>query len=442
MLKFFSSGFIALLFCVGLSAQTATVLEAIQALRKLLVENESFQTGFTGFLLADATTGEELFALRPDNYFTPASNTKLFTFFLSRHVLSSSCPALVYKEEGDRLHLWGTGHPLLLHPLFDSFDIVLPWLVAQDKILILNSPPKEAITRYGLGWSWDDFNDGYVYERSLFPVYGNSLHLSKDRADEAIRIRPAGIQLTTGQTGIELLSRAEASNSFVAAPRLFQQETLDLRRPLVVSPALSASLLSQALDKIVLSDTLARPAKEEAIRLEIPLADTLYRRLMDNSDNFIAEQLLVLSATAKYGRPDLNQLFAYARDTLLADLQLTKRQWVDGSGLSRYNQFSPRQLSLLMQAILKAEDIDTLKSLLASGTSKGTLSGRFITDEGKPYLWAKTGSLRNVLCLSGFVETESGRRLVFSFLHNNYPGRSSDHYTAMEQAMQWIYENL
>lgn len=442
MLKFFSSSFIGLLFVTSLAAQTTSDKQISRQLHELVVENKTFQTGFTGFFLADATTAEEIFSFRPDAYFTPASNTKLFTFYLSRQVLSATSPALLYQESDNALHFWGTGHPLLLHPLFDSFDIALPWLLAQDKTLVLNSPPSEEIARYGLGWSWDDFNDGYVYERSLFPVYGNSLQLSKSSADEAIRIRPAGIPLIKGQEGIALLSRPETANNFIAAPRLFQWKKFDLRRPLVMSPALTASLLGQALDRVVLSGTLARPSKEAAIRLEVPLPDTLYRRLMDNSDNFIAEQLLLLAASTKYGKADLNQLFAYARDSLLADIQLIERQWVDGSGLSRYNQFTPRQLSLLIQAILKTEALDTLKSLLASATSKGTLSGRFMTEEGAPYLWAKTGSLRNVLCLSGFVETKSGRRLVFSFLHNHYPGRSSAHYTAMEQTMQWIYENL
>ncbi len=439
MLKIFSTCLLAAFFVVNLSAQSK---KTSQELHELLLENTTFQTAFSGFFLADAVTGEEIFTFNPDKYFTPASNTKLFTFFLSRQILAESCPALFYQEVGDQLHLWGSGHPLLLHPHFDSFDIVRPWLLAQEKTLLLNSPPEETIARYGLGWSWDDYNDGYVYERTLFPVFGNSLQLLKSDTAERLQIRPRGIHLKLGSEGSDLLSRPEAENSFTAAPRLFRRQKLDIRRPLVMSPSLIAQLLGDALDRIVLSDTLSRPKQEASVRIEVPLPDTLYRRLMDNSDNFIAEQLLLLAACSRYGGPDIEQLFAYARDTLLADLQLIERQWVDGSGLSRYNQFTPRQLALLLQAILKTEDLGTLKWLFASGNSKGTLSGRFMTAERTPYLWAKTGSLRNVYCLSGFLETKAGKLLVFSFLHNNYPGRSGDLYDAMERAMQWIYEYL
>lgn len=439
MLKIFSPCLLALFFIVCLKGQSE---ETSQQLHELVVENATFQTGFSGFFLADATTGEEIFSFHPDKYFTPASNTKLFTFFLSRQILSTSCPALFYREVGEQLQLWGSGHPLLLHPHFDSFDLVRPWLLAQDKTLLLNNPSEETTARYGLGWSWDDYNDGYVYERTLFPVYGNSLQLLKSSAAERLQIRPAGIYLERGVEGSDLLSRPETENSFTAAPRLFRWQQLDIRRPLVMSPSLTARLIGDALDKVVLSDTLSRPKQGAAIRLEVPLPDTLYRRLMDNSDNFIAEQLLLLSACSRYGKPDVDRLFTYARDTLLSELQLIERQWVDGSGLSRYNQFTPRQVGLLLQAILRTEELTTLKRLFASGSSEGTLSGRFMNSKGMPYLWAKTGSLRNVYCLSGFVETKGGQRLVFSFLHNNYPGRSGDLYREIERTMRWIYEHL
>lgn len=443
MQKFSLLAFLTLCWLWSLPGQ-AILLErpnTQRELQELVVANPVFQTGFTGFFLADASSGREIFSFRPDLYFTPASNTKLLTFFVAQQVLAASTPALVYQEQQDTLHIWGTGHPLLLHPLFEEYDEVLTWLQAQAaKQLVLHFPADEVVERYGQGWSWDDYNDGYVYERSLLPVYGNSLRVKKTALDTALRIWPPTISLLEGSREDGLLSRPEQENRFTAAPSLFTRKQLDVRRPMVVSPAWIASSLGEVLQKPVTVGSLARPQAAYSI-LEAPLPDTIFRRLLDNSDNFIAEQLLLLAATSKFGKPALEPLFAFTRDSLLPDLQLIERQWVDGSGLSRYDQFTPRQMGLLVGYLLKHTEPERLKQLLASGSSKGTLSGRFM-DKGKPYVWAKTGSLRNVLCLSGFLETQSGQRLVFSFMHNNYPGQSRDHYKAMEQVLRWIYESL
>ncbi len=448
MQKFYWGLFLTFCYLAGLAGQSIQLdrpnkREATQeALRQLVVADSTFQTGFTGFFLADATSGREVFSFRPDLYFTPASNTKLFTFLVAQQLLAASTPALVYQVRQDTLHLWGTGHPLLLHPLFEGYDSVLPWLRAQPaKQFVLHFPADEVVARYGLGWSWDDYNDGYVYERSLWPMYGNSLSVRKTGRDTVLRVLPPSVPLLKGVAEDELLTRLEQENRFMAAPRLFLRKQLNLRRPLVTSPVWATSWLAEVLQKPVTLGASPRPQPGYGSVLEAPLPDTVYQRLLDNSDNFIAEQLLLLAATSKFGKPDLAPLFTFVRDSLLPDLQLTERQWVDGSGLSRYDQFSPRQLGLLVGQLLKTVGPERLKALLANGTSSGTLSGRYMAN-GQPYVWAKTGSLRNVLCLSGFIETQSGRRLVFSFMHNNYPGRSSEHYAAMERALQWVYESL
>jgi len=82
-----------------------------------------------------------------------------------------------------------------------------------------------------------------------------------------------------------------------------------------------------------------------------------------------------------------------------------------------------------------------LLSLLPAGGVSGTLKNRF-DDQDQPWLWAKTGSLSGVVCLSGMLVTRRGKWLAFSFMHNNYVGSSRAYYQEMEKTLNWCRENL
>jgi D-alanyl-D-alanine carboxypeptidase/D-alanyl-D-alanine-endopeptidase (penicillin-binding protein 4) len=182
--------------------------------------------------------------------------------------------------------------------------------------------------------------------------------------------------------------------------------------------------MSDLLTVQLLSDTLKKEIKLIHIPLEIDLqtvysipTDSLYTRMMQVSDNMMAEQLMLLYATANKLPLNTEKAIAHAIEHHMSDLP-DRPIWKDGSGLSRYNLFTPRSIVALLQKIYKKVPREKLFKILPNGGKTGTLSNLFKQDS--PFIFAKTGSLSNNYNLSGFLVTKKGKTLVFSFMNNNF----------------------
>ena len=115
--------------------------------------------------------------------------------------------------------------------------------------------------------------------------------------------------------------------------------------------------------------------------------------------------------------------------TLLADLSDAPR-WADGSGLSRYNLFTPRSLVQILKKIRSEIGMERVQEIFPSG-GEGTLRGYYVSEQ--PYLFAKTGTLSGVVALSGYMSSATGRPLIFSVLVNNHRASASEIRRAVER---------
>ncbi|GAB4554655.1 MAG: hypothetical protein Tsb0014_47560 [Pleurocapsa sp.] len=96
----------------------------------------------------------------------------------------------------------------------------------------------------------------------------------------------------------------------------------------------------------------------------------------------------------------------------------------DGSGLSRNNLATPRTLVSTLKAMYNAKNNDIfLASLPVAGIS-GTLKGRLHHTTTQGTVRAKTGTLRGVSALSGYIEHPDYDTVVFSIIANQPQNQS------------------
>lgn len=414
----------------------------VQRIRQSIDKSEIFnQSGFTGFMLHDPATNKTLHAVNEDFYFVPASNTKLFTFYTAYNILGDSVHALNVVEKGDSLIFWGTGDPSLLHPDFHS-DNALKVLRATDKKLFF-ADNSHQVTPNGPGWSWSWYTYYFGAERSALPMYGNVVRFTRAEDNPSLTVYPAYFRKNTvpfPETTFSQPVRDQSRNLFQVPFHWKEGSTLNTDKPFLTSPLLTVALLEDVLGKsiqIIPFDALkgVKPTKVKGIETQL-----LFKQMMEDSDNFLAEQLMLLVSDALFDSLDFDAAVTYANKELLADLSAVP-QWADGSGLSSNNKFTPRSIIELLDKIKKEVPEEKIFDYFPAGGSKGTISAWYKADEGeKPYIYAKTGTLSNSICLSGYLLTKSGKTLYFSFLHNNYPIPSDDLKREMERVLYQIHD--
>jgi len=429
---------------LSLSGQEAISPEE-KAFQMLIDDSPVFSKIFTGFALYDPDADQFLYQKDADKYFTPASNTKLLTFYTALQVLGDSIPAMRYVESGDTLVFWGTGNPSFLHPKIPQDSLVFAFLRSSSKQLFF-SPHNYDDERFGPGWSWRDYNYYYQVEKSPFPLYGNMVFFERKRIRDGFEVMPPYFKRHIAfNPGMDKdrpdIRRQEYANIFEYNAPAMTGMPFERARPYRYEPAVVAALLSDTLHRPVRVLGLQQLPPNYAQTLQTPLPDTLYRRLMQQSDNFIAEQLLLLVSEKLYGVQNTKRAIDYAQDSLFQDMP-DKLVWVDGSGLSRYNLFTPRSVVRVLHKIYHALPPERLFSILPAGGISGTIERWYGGTNGNnaPYVYAKTGTLSNKHALSGYLKTQSGKLLLFSFMHNNYVDGTNELKEEMQKVLEWIYQ--
>ncbi|MBC7851174.1 MAG: D-alanyl-D-alanine carboxypeptidase/D-alanyl-D-alanine-endopeptidase [Chitinophagaceae bacterium] len=401
---------------------------------KTVLGDSALDHAHVGISIFEPSTGKFLYNYNESRYFVPASNMKILTCYAAMKYLGDSLAGIRYAKTADRILLQPTGDPTLLHADYKNQPVVRFLQSATVPLEIEDQNWKT--DAFGSGWSWADYNFYYSAERSPLPVYGNIVTWTQER-DTSNDVQSPFIYSNPEVNWKVRFDVDTASKAFYVKREKDQNvflitEGREAKKqqevPFVTNGIESAlELLKDTLGlEVRKSDRTSTGLKFETIHSQ-PL-DSVLKPMMHRSDNLFAEQLLLMVANERFGKMDESLIIDTFLKTELRELP-DRPGWADGSGLSRFNLFSPRDFVLILGQMQKEFGIERLKNIFPTG-GKGTLSNYYKADSG--YFYAKTGSLNGVIALSGFLYTKNNRLLTVSVLINNYRGSGTTARRAVE----------
>ncbi|HEX5984623.1 MAG TPA: D-alanyl-D-alanine carboxypeptidase/D-alanyl-D-alanine-endopeptidase [Solirubrobacterales bacterium] len=358
----------------------------------------------SGLLVVDAETEQVLCASAPGRSRPLASNMKLFTTAAALSKLGPEyrIPTKVFRDGRvdangvlhGSLYLQGGGDPALGTPGF--YGSYLGGL--GTNIFSLTPQVKAAGIRSITGRL---YADDTIFDRRRGVAdsgYGTSPYIGP----------LSGLAFNSGFSGSTSASGFSADPAKLAVSKLGRS----LRGAGVKLPA----------------QTALRPTPPNAERVAIVRSPTLDRivNLTDvYSDNYFAETLIKLLG-AKFGgsgttAAGANVVEAFAR------AHGSNVNAVDGSGLTRGNRASPRQVVELLLGMQEDEAGEEFIQDLALAGQEGTVASRMEGTAAYGRCRTKTGTISGVSNLSGYCFNRSGRVIAFSILMAGVGNLTSAH---------------
>jgi D-alanyl-D-alanine carboxypeptidase/D-alanyl-D-alanine-endopeptidase (penicillin-binding protein 4) len=443
----------------------------------ILLQDTVLATGQIGISIYEPATNTYWYNYNADKYFVPASNVKLFTCYAAMKHVGDSVTGLWYQNISDTaINIIPSGDPTLLHPAFAK-QPVLQFLQQHKKAMyVLSKYNNEAL---GKGWSWDDYNDAFMAERNTLPIYGNVVNVElkgfkskyqyaavpifkvtpmyfKNNIDSVLVLPNTQLKYQIKDTNkydknVSYFNvvRAKDANRFMLTYNDEEKPFTNTQIPFCVQGnATTINILKNDFDINIQQGQLVDNGLYPSIpphlqwhAIKTQPTDAILQHMMYTSDNFMAEQVLVMLQQQSIWQmqPQINTE-AVINAIIKNNLQDVPQQpiWVDGCGLSRYNLFTPQSFVYIINKMNNEFGIDRVKNILTT-SGQGTLKNYYTNDS--TFIYAKTGTLSGVVALSGFVITKKSKLLIFSILTNNFVGKAKLARRAIEKFITALIQN-
>ncbi len=396
----------------------------------LLRESEAFRNAFIGISVYDPQKRDTVYELNSHKLFTPASNMKILTLGVALEYLETQLSSLSYDYFGDTLIFCGNGYPLFLNPFIEDNQSAYDLLNAHRGKIIYNAPHMSD-GPYGPGWSWDDYKYLYQTEKSPYPIFGNSIWVYKANQHSTIRTVPRYFNdfVRSSSDSSKFYIERDLHSNRISVMLDKSDRLVNSSFPMVQSDSLIVRLLSDTLHrKVHFEKNVKREFHKDVKGFS---RDSLLHRMMYDSNNFLAEQFLLQSSYHLSDTLSSKWIIKKSLDEIYDGFSDPIR-WVDGSGLSRYNLNSPSNFIYALQKI-KSNLGEDIGYFFPEGNKKSL---------SKPlrFIHAKSGSLSNNYCLSGYITTQKGDRLIFSFMANHFEGSNKRIKKVFTELLEMIYK--
>lgn len=480
----------AFFICVSLGAQTQNLQSDLDA----IFDDPALARGLIGVRIDSLTTGQNIYKRNDDKLVMPASNMKILTMTTAAEKLGWD---FTYKTHLDAigtvtngvlrgdLVVTGGGDPTIVSTDGGPAPLFAEWAAALRKAgihridgRIIGDDSFFDDDDIGMGWSWDDLVFGY--SAGISGLSYNENQVTATVSPGATAGATAVIKLTPSRShGLNLINkvttvvrppeatgtdpRLRASVSYDRAPGstdLVVTGTIPVgANPVsqdvaVENPtkffitALRDALLEDGIivhGDAVDADTMIEPTMGARINIATrtsPPLSVIGGYFMKVSQNFVAETLFKTLGAVVKGQGSASAGRTVVMDTLQswgvpADAIVMR----DGSGLSRYNYVTTGAIVTMLTRMWKNESLrGPFAATLPVAAHDGTLSGRMKNTWLDAHVQAKTGTISNVRSLSGYLETKSGERVVFSIIGNHFTVPSSRIDAIAEKALALIAE--
>ena len=404
---------------------TVMILSAcsVRQAQKTLLSAEGVKGAHIGIAIYNDTKGAWLTKYQSDHYFTPASNTKILATYLGLQFLGDSLPGWKMAENADTLFLMPLGDPSFMHPEF-KYQPVVDIIKNTNKQVVIVGNNQDQFEIFGSGWSWADYAEDYQPERSRMPIYGNVVHFyQSNKKLEAIKPFYFFKDIVDlGKVEEKNWSRSRTGNRFFTTnennkSKYFQVPFSQEDMPMVKA----LELLNDTLGKKISFQKQSTLPATSYKTIKTVATDSLLKIMMLRSDNFYADQIVLMASEQLFGKMDDAALLDSTKKLFFADLP-QKMRWADGSGLSRYNLNTPENYIAILQQMQAKFGEARVKNIFEKG-GEGTISAYYKNFPGTMY--AKTGTLGGQVALSGFIYTPKLQKLYFSVLVANHMSPTS-----------------
>lgn len=305
---------------------------------------------------------------------------------------------------------------------------------------------------YGQGWQWDDLPYWYAAEVGALSFNDNCIDLiikpgPKLGSPAAIIVAPDTdyVRIINKTVTVENLPQEEADKEIsftrsdncrvitVEGPVLFRSRSFEEWAAICNPTLYTVSVFKEVLQREGIEvtgraidiDDLDQPLHEHSLRLLIvstsPPLSELLEVLLGRSQNLYGEMFLKYLGARFHGRGS-GKAGAQVIGSVLEGWGIPNQEYViaDGSGLSRENLVSPAAICGVLRAVARKPYAEVFKESLPVAGKRGTLAGRMKEPVTRSRVWAKTGSIRGVQSLSGYILSRDDELFVFSFIINNH----------------------